>query len=270
MQVHSRLDFLLGDTGPAAERIKQLYLAAKYKGDFKAAYDLLLRCHSKENLNAKMNLEALRDIIGRLKAPPFFVYPRKLRFGEIARGVAPETPTNALPVTFARFLKDRTRGEICRDIRQFTIRSRTNLSRLVRFLYQPGFKGPIIAGRCYIVVDDVVSSGALFASLRSHIVSGGGFVVGISALAHITGRNLRLRISERSLSELKMSFGPDIDTFWRDMFGHGIERLTEQEARYLLGRWRHEHLAIPAGEPLLEALMSDFKTIATAHGKFGA
>ncbi len=262
VQVHCRLDDLYGMTGPDAETNKGLYNAAKSEGNFRAAYEIIVRHRSEEKL------KALKEVIATLKTPALFVYPRKLDFGDSGRTLDPERPTNALPVTLTRFVSARVGGEICKDIIQMRIRKRTTLNRLIRFLYQPAFKGRVIPGRRYVLVDDVISSGALFASLRSHIVKGGGLVIGMTALAHVSGRDQKLAISRDSLQAMRIEFGEKIDAFWNGKFGHGIEHLTDQEAKYLLGRWRSQHQSILSGSQLLECLAGEIEHIQIAHSKY--
>lgn len=262
VQVHCRLDNLYGMAGSDAETVKRLYSASKNEGDFKAAYEIILRCRAAEKL------KALRDVVSKAKVRPLFVYPRKLNVRDASRSLNPERPSNALPVVFARFLSGYVGGEICREIVQVTIRKRTKLNRLVRFIYQPKFKGPVISGRRYVLVDDVISSGALFASLRSHIVRGGGIVIGMTALAHVSGRDQKLAITKESLEALKIAFSDDLGPFWQTKFGHSIELLTDQEAKFLLGRWQFEHQGVPRGSQLLKRLSDEIELIETAHSKF--
>ena len=195
--------------------------------------------------------------MNKLRPPPLYVFPEKKP--------SSDRPSNVLPTMLARFLRDRIGGEVSADIVQVTGRRRTSLNRLVRLLFQPRFRGRVIAGRAYILVDDVVSSGALFASLRSHIIRGGGIVVGITALAHVSGRDQQLAITEQSLQAIKIEFSDAISPFWQAKFGHRIEQLTEQEAMYLLGRWRSQHYTVPSGYGLLQCLTQEIEVLEAIH-----
>lgn len=261
VQVYCSLDELCGVSGPDAAACKELYERAKNNGDVKAAYAIAIR-----RLVGR-KLDALREVRSKLRRPPLFVYPRRIFVEERAQAFGLQNPSNVLPMMLARRLRDYIGGEICRDIKQTSFNKRTHLNRFVRFLYQPEFKGRIIPGRPYILVDDVVASGALFASLRGHIIGGGGIVVGMVALAHGTGRDQKLAITESSLQALRKEFGDGVDKFWEERFGHGIELLTEQEAIYLLWRWRPEQ-KIYRGDALLRHLSSQFALMDAAHRRF--
>jgi hypothetical protein len=255
VQVHSRLDELIGTVGRDAAVCAKLYERAKNHGDFRAAYELVVRRRSIHKLNA------LKEVVRKLRSPPLFVYPRVYNVDDTMA----DRPSNALPVMTARILRDYVGGEIWSSIKQITVKKRTKLDRLVRLLYQPKFRGYVLPRRGYILVDDVISSGALFASLRSHIVSAGGIVVGMTALAHVSGRDQNLAITDESLINLKAEFSEDIAGYWAKTFGHSIEMLTEQEARFLLGRWRHQNDQIESGSALLGRLRATLSALAKAH-----
>lgn len=261
VQIHCSLDELYGISGPDAAACKELYERAKHSGDVKAAYAIVIR------RLIKRKLDALREIRSRLGRSPLFVYPRRIFVEERAQTSALQNPTNVLPVMLARALRDYVGGDISRDIKQITVRKRTHLDRFVRFLYQPEFKGQVISGRPYILVDDVMGSGALFASLRGHIIGGGGIVIGMVALAHGTGRDQKLAITKSSVLAMRKEFGEGVDRFWQEKFGHGIELLTEQEAVYLLWRWRPEQ-KVYRGDALLQHLGHQFANLEAAHRKF--
>lgn len=253
VQVHTDLD---GFYGTYDDVNRALYKKAKYHRDAKAAYTLVERCISPPKL------AALKEIVSEKNLRPVFVYPRSFAVGTGG-------PTNFLPGTLATYLCRSVGGEIYKNVLQTTTQKRTRLSRLVRFLYQPKFKGYVLPKRQYVLVDDVVSSGASFASLRAHIVRGGGFIVGMNVLAHVDGRDQTLSISESSIQKLRSEFGVGIDTYWQATFGHGVDQLTNQEARFLFGRWRNEpdQARIASGPPLLGHLRWQFNEIAAAATK---
>lgn len=253
VQVHADLDELYGTYD---DFNRALYKEAKYHRDAKAAYTIVERCISPPKL------AALRENVSEKNLRPVFVYPRSFTVGTGG-------PTNFLPSTLATYLCRSVGGEIYKNIFQTTTQKRTQLSRLVRFLYQPKFKGYVLPKRPYVLVDDVVSSGASFASLRAHIVKGGGFIVGMNVLANVDGRDQKLAISDSSMQKLRSEFGVGVDTYWQATFGHGVELLTNQEARFLVGRWRNEpdQVRVASGQPLLEHLRQRFNEIAAAMSK---
>jgi hypothetical protein len=243
------LDDIYGNVGSNAATNQKLYERAKKYKDFAAALDVILRCLSQQKL------DGLKELRRYSKDPLLFVYPQVLD---------PSRGSNAIPSVLCQLLADKIGGEVCYEINQVTTQKRAGLSRLARFVCQPKFNGSVVSGRRYVLVDDVITSGASFVALRSHIVRNGGVVGGITALAHVTGKNQKLPISPWSVRQLKVKFGEGIAEYWGSTFGHRLELMTEQDARYLLHKWSPTVVGVEDGRDLLECLRKEINDIGTA------
>ncbi len=94
------------------------------------------------------------------------------------------------------------------------------------------FTGEIISGAAYFLVDDHVGFGGTLANLHGYVRERGAYVVGMTALTETRdARQIALR--HETLDMLWGQHGSDLDSFWRQLFGHGIECLTDIEAGYL-------------------------------------
>ncbi len=94
------------------------------------------------------------------------------------------------------------------------------------------FKGDIVDGADYVLVDDHVGFGGTLANLRGFIEQKGGRVVCMTTLTE-TRAARQIAVRAETLSVLYERHGLDIDQFWNDVFGHGIDCLTNVEAGYL-------------------------------------
>ena len=106
---------------------------------------------------------------------------------------------------------------------------RMGYGRLAR---QARFKGEVVKGCEYVMVDDFIGQGGTLANLRGWIEQRGGRVVGAVAL---TGKpySATLNPSQEQLHELRERHGPDFEKWWREHFGHTFDCLTQSECRYL-------------------------------------
>lgn len=97
----------------------------------------------------------------------------------------------------------------------------------------PVFDGAVASGQHYMMVDDFVGQGGTLANLRGFLTEGGGSVVGAVTL---TGKNYSAipALEPVTLQHLRKKHGPELETWWHETFGYGLESLTESEARYLL------------------------------------
>jgi hypothetical protein len=94
------------------------------------------------------------------------------------------------------------------------------------------FAGDIQADRDYWLVDDHVGFGGTLANLRGYIETHGGRVIGMTALTE-TGGGRKIAIRPETLSVLQGKHGQELNAFWQDLYGYGIDCLTELEAGYL-------------------------------------
>lgn len=94
------------------------------------------------------------------------------------------------------------------------------------------FTGTVVADADYLLVDDHVGFGGTLANLRGHIEANGGRVLGMTTLTE-TGGGREIAIRPETLSMLYSKHGNELAQFWRAIFGHGIDCLTNLEAGYL-------------------------------------
>jgi hypothetical protein len=94
------------------------------------------------------------------------------------------------------------------------------------------FAGTVMPGADYLLVDDHVGFGGTLANLRGHIEANGGHVLAMTALTE-TGGGREIAVRSETLSVLYSKHGNDLDQFWRAVFGHGLDCLTNIEAGYL-------------------------------------
>jgi hypothetical protein len=94
------------------------------------------------------------------------------------------------------------------------------------------FTGEVTVGLDYVLVDDHVGFGGTLANLRGFIEEQGARVVGMTTLTE-TRAARRIAIRNETLNLLKERHGRELEDFWRDEFGHGLDCLTDIEAGYL-------------------------------------
>jgi hypothetical protein len=87
-------------------------------------------------------------------------------------------------------------------------------------------------GAEYVLVDDFVGQGGTLANLRGYLIAQGAMV---RAATVLTGKpySARLALTNVALDQLRGKHG-ELESWWQNSFGHGFDRLTESEARYLL------------------------------------
>ena len=74
--------------------------------------------------------------------------------------------------------------------------------------------------------------GGTVASLRGYVENRGGRVVGAAVLS--ARRNaLDLKPSDKQLDHVGRQFGQGLDSFWREVFGYGIECATRAEVGHV-------------------------------------
>jgi hypothetical protein len=139
---------------------------------------------------------------------------------------------NEIPQAMVDLLVDRTGLLTAQDLVQTNRAGHTKAPGWVRMANQAIFDGPVESGASYWLLDDFVGQGGTFANLVGHIGSGGGRVIGLTAL---TGRSFsgKLALSGSTQAALRAKHG-GLENWWRENFGFGFEALTESEARYLL------------------------------------
>lgn len=144
-----------------------------------------------------------------------------------------QTGVNAIPEALADMLAEQLHWRTENVIVQTNIVEHTGADGFSRLARQALFDGPVNCKNDYILVDDFVGQGGTLANLRSHIIQGGGRVVGATVL---TGKpySAQLALTATTLKALRSKHGQELEDWWTDWFGFGFECLTESEARYLL------------------------------------
>lgn len=139
---------------------------------------------------------------------------------------------NRIGAAMDEWLSCRLGLPVGREIVQINQVGHTGSSGWARLARQAVFDGDVVKGMNYWLLDDFVGQGGTLANLRGHIISGGGRVVGYTAL---TGRSDSAIIgqSEDTLWALRGKHG-QLEEWWKNRFGFGFEALTESEAKYLL------------------------------------
>jgi len=136
---------------------------------------------------------------------------------------------NAISQALAHYHAQAAGAKVADDIYQANKTYHTGADALSRLLSRPTFKGPVIQGGRYILVDDVVTMGDTLAELADYIKKGGGEVAGIIVLAN-TAKSANIVATPASVQEIKRRFGDAIET----EFGIKPEALTKPAAEYLL------------------------------------
>ena len=68
---------------------------------------------------------------------------------------------------------------------------------------------------------------------RTYALSEGAEVIGAAALTG-KGYSAKLALSSLTLHSIRDRYGKELESWWRQSFGYGFDKLTESEARYLL------------------------------------
>ncbi|NQU10332.1 DNA mismatch repair protein MutS, partial [bacterium] len=150
-----------------------------------------------------------------------------------AHAVEAEGRRNAIPEMYAKVLADRLGLPVDDEIVQSNVVQHTGAGAFHRIAYQPVFEGAIESGQDFLLVDDNVAVGGTLANLRGYIETHGGRVIGATTLTE-SGPSGRVAVRPETLQALRAKHGDDLETWWRKQFGHGLDCLTESEARHLL------------------------------------
>jgi hypothetical protein len=165
------------------------------------------------------------------------------KVGELAKLIGDENPLmvpvfaiestgeNMIPVAGAVALSKRLSLEMNDNIVQATKVSRSGSDGFHRLANCPAFEGELPKGRAAVIIDDTLTQGGTFASLKGHIESQGGRVIASFAL---TGKqySAKLAISSATLAQVRGKYA-DLEPWWQQEFGYGFDKLTESEARFI-------------------------------------
>lgn len=143
-----------------------------------------------------------------------------------------ESGRNKIPLMVAEVLADRLGLEVEYGIVQAQKVGRTNQGADHRLAFSPSFTGEVKAGERYLVVDDTLAMGGTLASMRGYIENRGGHVVGGMVMTAHPGA-LDLKVKQKMLNSIQRKHGAEMDEYWKQEFGYGVDRLTQGEAGHL-------------------------------------
>jgi hypothetical protein len=202
----------------------------RWEEDFPKGYGhtsiaYLRRCFGYEDAK-QGNIHAASDVVKRC------VKQKRLdRFREeyAEAFVLPVNSQNALPKALAKEIGLKLWDKIILtdDVK------RKQLPAIQRLQHKPVFSGVIRCGTEYVIVDDVITQGGTIAALRKYVLSNGGKVVAVMALAYSIGSYDIAPTSDKYM-RLLSKFGMAV--FWMKEVGlvSSYEELTNSQARYLL------------------------------------
>jgi hypothetical protein len=141
---------------------------------------------------------------------------------------------NAIPDAMALYLDLLTDIPVSiGDIVQSNKVAHTRSKSLQRIVAPAAFTGKVKPNRNYLIIDDHAGLGGTLANLRGYIETAGGTVIGCTTLTASPNSHV-LAISKSSQDMLISKYGPEINGFWLERFGHDIGSLTEREAKAIL------------------------------------
>jgi hypothetical protein len=117
-----------------------------------------------------------------------------------------------------------------KSIVQVTKVYHTGADAMERLALRPEFDGDVLAGKRYVLVDDVTSLGGTLAELGHYIQAKGGIVEGIFVLVN-AGRSKSFSPDKQTLKLLEGRYSNELI----EIFGIQVNALTNNEARYLVG-----------------------------------
>lgn len=141
----------------------------------------------------------------------------------------PVITQNKLPVALAEIIGLKINTEVS----VIHTRVRKDMTAMERLLHAPDFTGSIIKGEEYILVDDIVTQGGTISALRKHVISCGGTVVAVAALAYSAGNNA-LAPEPENIITLNQRFDSVSDILKDNNISNNISELTNRQIKYLL------------------------------------
>ena len=136
---------------------------------------------------------------------------------------------NALPQALAKELGLKLWDKVQRTD---TVK-RKQLLAIQRLQHKPVFEGHIMKDKKYVIVDDVIAQGGTIASLRRYVLSHGGKVAAVMALAYSIGSH-NIAPTQDKYIRMFLKFGTSISEFQKIGLIDSYELLTNSQARYLL------------------------------------
>lgn len=203
--------------GGAEPRLKEhpLYSSAKGSRDVYAALDLI---------DDVVNVEAFE----RLKA---IVQSSKNGVHFIAPSAHEGDSNNALAISYAQWLGKEFDMPVEERIFQQKKHSRDKSDAWFRISHPTEFYGNVDKNIPYVIADDVITLGGTLCDLRSFIHQQGGSVIGMTTLASRDGEDKRISLSDAVRAELERTYGNDLASFCRDIFGYSYDCFSNDEGR---------------------------------------
>jgi len=195
------------------------YIAAK-SGDITAAYRFM------RGLLGNSQQKKIKAL-GRL-------YPDAILTGVYAEE---STGKNKIPHALVSAVSEFTGIKDDYNIVQVNRTWHTGNNMAYRLAYRPKFMGTVLAGRDYIIADDVVTSGATLGELRCYIENMGGKVVHMIVVA-AAKFGTRIAVSQETYFDLESKYGiMPLQLFLREqnIYDGSYRYLTEAEARSIIG-----------------------------------
>ncbi len=137
-----------------------------------------------------------------------------------------------IPYAMAQVMASHLGMPVEKGIIQINRVGHTGASGWHRLTHPAVFEVSVKKGIEYLIVDDFVGQDGTIANLRDHVVANGRSLVDAVALAD-KPNSAKLSLRQETLQELRDKHGQELETFWRELTGHGLEYLTGSEARYL-------------------------------------
>jgi len=119
-----------------------------------------------------------------------------------------------------------------RELRQTNFVAHTRASGWHRIVTPPTFGGNVEKGRAYVLVDDHVGLGGTLANMRGYIEAKGGKVIAMTTLTESREAS-KISLSLPTLNMLRLKHGKELEQYWQEIFGYGLDCLTEIEASYI-------------------------------------
>jgi hypothetical protein len=140
---------------------------------------------------------------------------------------------NAIPDGMAHVLGSTLKLDIVvGDIVQSNKVGHTRARAFQRIVTPAEFKGEVIEGANYVVLDDHVGLGGTLANLKGYVETRGGVILCMGTLTQSRDAQ-QISLTQMTRTELWSKHGQALDILWQTVFWHGIDSLTELEALIL-------------------------------------
>jgi len=101
-----------------------------------------------------------------------------------------------------------------------------------RFVTPACFEGLVRENANYVLVDDHVGLGGTLANLRGYVENHGARVLAMTTLSESRGAR-QIALQPGMLNMLREKHGEELEEFWTQQFGYGLDCLTDVEAKVL-------------------------------------